>query len=690
VENARHGTIAVVASLANEIRLVVTISVTAWVVVAAWRFARRRVGNDFTSNASDALLALYLVQYVSIGAIGLPGVLSPGAMLGIACAIAAVLWFTAGRAADPSPPQTPHPSSDSLVLLVCLVLSIAYVAGIISLQYPLPPVANDALTYHLPAAVDWMQHGRLTLYQAWLFNPANTYSPLAGSMFVYWLMAPLGNDVLARFVQAPALLLIFVALADLCRGLGAPAKTAAVLATAAVLSRPLFSQTLLTKDDLFVTAFFTAALAGLAPDRLRDRLGPWRVGVALGLLLSTKYTALMSLPIVLLALDAPARAGWRLGRWTICIGLTLVLAGPWFLRNWLLTGNPLYPIDTLLFDGMFRTVASEKLSTVAGIQTALSEGYFSLPPAAWIVLGLTWLGALMTLGREILPQPLVRATLIGPPLGIGLFLLLSPYDEIRFIYPCLVLLFACTALSLRKAPLAAQVAVALVLLGISMSTNFKLQRLAEILPHVAVIFAVLLGLGVALLTVRQRMTRIAGAALMGVIVVGWVFVHWHAYVTAQRTVSTEFWANQQLSAYAPLGQAWRFVRDDLPPDATLAYANTFYVYPLYGFDLNRKVLYAPMRARVRHIHDLMRITEPLSGERIVPAVVRQTGLNSDQRAWISNLRNQGVRYVLIAKADLTGSTEPEAPIELTFAEQSPKQFRRIFENDSAAVYELLP
>ena len=52
-----------------------------------------------------------------------------------------------------------------------------------------PPLATDALTYHLPAAVFWLQKRRIVLFQTWFFNPANTYSPLAGSMFMTWLLA---------------------------------------------------------------------------------------------------------------------------------------------------------------------------------------------------------------------------------------------------------------------------------------------------------------------------------------------------------------------------------------------------------------------------------------------------------------------------------------------------------------------
>jgi hypothetical protein len=491
-------------------------------------------------------------------------------------------------------------------------------------------------------------------------------------------------------VQAPALLLIFFGVVQLCTRLAVRTSVAAIIAAAAVLSRPLFSQTILTKDDLFVTGFFVAAVASLAPERLRDRLGPWRIGVALGLMLATKYTALMSLPILLLAADASFRAGWRGKDRALGAALVVLLAGPWFLRNIWLTGNPIYPIDTLLFDGLFNTIRSQRLGTLAGVRAALAEGYFSLPLLQWAALGLAWLGSIIFQSPRITSEPVVRLTVLGPLLGIGLFLLASPYDEIRFIYPSLVLLFACVALAVRSAPLVAQIIVAAILLQMSLATNFRLERLKEILPSVAIALLILAIMVIGWRLVTQPKARKAGLAIVGVFLACWIFINWTAYVRAQRDVSTLFWADEQRSPYAPLGQAWEFVRTELPPDAKLAYANTFYVYPLYGYDLNRPVMYAPVRARVKHIHDLLKIAEPLSGERIVPAVVRHTALNADKRVWMQNLRSAGVKYLLVGKQDLTDADRPAQPIELTFAEQDRAQFRPLFDNPAAAVYEILP
>ncbi len=107
-----------------------------------------------------------------------------------------------------------------------------------------------------------MQHGRIDLFSVWFFNPANTYSPLGGSTFIVWLMGPFGNDVAARFVEAPALIFVGVGIFQMGRNLGAADATAALVAAGAV-TRPFLKAAMMGKDDLFVVGFFISALIAL-------------------------------------------------------------------------------------------------------------------------------------------------------------------------------------------------------------------------------------------------------------------------------------------------------------------------------------------------------------------------------------------------------------------------------------------
>jgi len=383
-----------------------------------------------------------------VGVPGIGGFLSPTAMLGVAAAFSAGLLLTpspgipgeGGGEGSVSPAErdsksekNPHPNllpayrekGPELVLVGGLFFVIGYLAAMVwALRY-YPVLSTDAMTYHLPAAVQWLQHGRIDLFQTWLFNPANTFSPLAGSVFHTWLLGPIGNDTLAHFASAPMVVLLFLAVVSIARSAGASMFIAVLIGGGLALSHPIVSQVDKAKDDLFLAAFFAVAVGAMSRERLQDRLAPWRIGTAVGLCLAVKYTALLAMPMLLLAIDAPFRARWRMRDYAIAIACIAVLAGPWFLRNLLLTGNPLFPTDFLGIKGLFSTSRSLELRTFTGVMGVLLSGTFAVPGVVAIVIGLGWCAAVATRAKQAVTDPLVRLLLIGPLIGIGLLRAIS-------------------------------------------------------------------------------------------------------------------------------------------------------------------------------------------------------------------------------------------------------------------------
>jgi len=308
--------------LSDEMRLLYAIGLCAIPYIAGWRLARRFTDDAFHA-AGDAFLLFYAVQYVAVCLPGVCGILTPVTIASVALIVSIALLIFPRRPL--LPPQT-SPLQDRIILTAAPLFVTGYLAAVVHNQCYLPITSNDALTYHMPAAVQWLQTRRLGLYETWFYNPANSYSPLAGSTFIVFLIAPMGNDVLARYVEAAPLLFVFVAMVNLCRLIGTRTATAALISIAAVLARPLASQTILAKDDLFLVAFCLSAIVAFARER-QTAVAPWRVSLALGMLFATKYTALFSLPIVLLLFIPPRRI-----HWVLLIG-PVFLAGPWFVRN---------------------------------------------------------------------------------------------------------------------------------------------------------------------------------------------------------------------------------------------------------------------------------------------------------------------------------------------------------------------
>ncbi|HZZ43526.1 MAG TPA: hypothetical protein VFE58_11365, partial [Tepidisphaeraceae bacterium] len=388
-------------------------------------------------RGADGVVLVYLVQYLAVcvpGVMGGLGVVSMGATA-VTFSLLMLLVGEFLRGGN-------RPLTAGWTALGCAGFVVGYVVALAVYYRHLPVISNDALTYHFPAAASWLQSGKLGVFETWFFNPANSYSPLGGSTFIAWLLAPLANDTIASYVQAPAVVGLWFVVARLGREMGLSSAAAALVGVALVTAQPFIRASVLSKDDVFVAMFFVAALAGLSERLAKDRLGPWRVGVALGLMLAMKYTALLGVPMLMLGMG---RIGWGWKKWAIVLGCAAGIAGPWYLRNWVEFGNPVFPVEVRvwgheLWRGILSMRVSGKLRSMGEIWRVLTEVDDAMPAAVLVVMVLGWLGFVVMEWKRIWSDRLVRAVAIGPVVGVGLFLWRAPYAEVRFLYPALAIM----------------------------------------------------------------------------------------------------------------------------------------------------------------------------------------------------------------------------------------------------------
>jgi len=673
----------------DESRLFYAVALNAFVLWASWRTARR-INTDRLDAAVDAGMLFYLVQYASICLPGVVGALHPLTIGAVALLLggAMAVW---GARRNETPEALPAiDRSSALFVAACAMFVLGYVLSLVAYQRALPVISNDALTYHLPAAVQWLQTGRLGLYEAWFYNPANSYSPLAGSTFIAWLLAPIGNDTLARFVAVGPFLLLFLATLALCRRIGAEVRVAAMVAIAAVLARPIVGQTILAKDDLFVAAFFIASVHALSRERLEERVGAWRAGIAIGLLLATKFTVLLSLPILLLMLGR----GWNARRTIAVFICIVVLAGPWYLRNIFLTGNPLYPTSVTiggftLLRGMLHVHRSALVATPAGAWHVFTGGYYGIPLLLACLMIAGWIGGLIAAGRGLLSDRLKRTAIPGVVIGIGLFVMLAPYGEMRFAYPSLLLMFVAMCIALVRLPKFAQLAAAGLIALVAAATAFKFLWARDFMTTGA-IFA-LIGAGAAWIAMRSETGRKAVVGALAAACVGialYAYVNWAAYVKQCEYDSTAAWSMPAPDQYGAMGEVWKYVRDETPPSATIAYANTYFTYPLMGFSYDHRVVYAPTRAGLERFVDMPPIPERISGEQITGRVIDLLRENPDRSQWLARLRRSGAQCLVVGK-HLAESHNMSPPPELGLAAADPARFVKMFENEAGVVFRIV-
>lgn len=639
-----------VARIAATLLLQITVLTTAGLVV--WCGLPQRSG-------AERLLAAGLLAVTEVAVLGLTlGIagrlaLWPLVLGALALYLGAVVW-TAWDRLRPSP--LPAPTGSGLVasrarqlmsrqaaiaagVALCVGLAgmvVWQVAGIAALR---PPSSQDALSYHLPFALDFALTGNLTTAAPPAGDLAVSYYPFHDSLLYLWAFLPLGGDYFMRLGQVPFLALAGLAVGLIARRLGA-SRAAALLALAGFVALPAVARSsFLAENDVMVAALgLSAVVVALTPsERLSAR---WVLlgGCALGLLVGLKYLALLyAAPIGALLAGRTLLAGrsWRRGAALVglgLVGLPLLIGGYAYLRNWTTLGNPLYPAELRAL-GLTLFPGPLSLSgTYAGRPDAVldwSQLLWANPRDwAWLIPLVFVPGVLFALGCLLRAARRPRATSAGSPRGarsialpatlallgaeVALFVWGSPLHYGRFLFLALGLAAALSALGLdwllRRAPWLGLPALALVLADAAIETPVTADQGA--LGHWLAVLAGAAALG-ALGWLGWRVAGQLGAWLR------WTLTRpWRLILPAGAALLLAALALRQLTATVQAYDSGRYLTWNLTNDrhelvdtwgwldlitagrpATVVYAGDNTSYPLYGRHYRNRVAAVPLDGR---------------------------------------------------------------------------------------------
>ncbi|MDF1525553.1 MAG: glycosyltransferase family 39 protein [bacterium] len=221
-------------------------------------------------------------------------------------------------------------------------LILISIAGLVNLLFTLvPPVFFDAMTYHLELPSRYLLEGKVFHVSENLYSG---YPQIAEILFGAG-MALDGLD-LAGMISMTFLLLTILLLWEWGKERFGEAGTAWGIALL-VLTPPLMVIAGFFEND-WAAAFFTLATLAILAEGDRRPASMVLAGCMAGLATGCKYNALA------FALAAPLAAGiWDDLRekrglhsvpWGIFLLSALVVVSPWYLKNLLFTGDPLYPL----------------------------------------------------------------------------------------------------------------------------------------------------------------------------------------------------------------------------------------------------------------------------------------------------------------------------------------------------------
>ncbi len=236
-----------------------------------------------------------------------------------------------------------------LILLVIHVLAIIILGTV-------PPFSRDAIIHHLAIPHIYWEQGAMVELPAFFFS---YYPPLLDLLYIP--SVALNVDYTAKYVHFVfALLTAWLLYRFLRERVG---LVWGLLGAWLFLSVPVIVKLSVTVYvDLGLIFFSTGALLGVAI-WLESRKFRWLVlaSVACGLALSTKYNGLLTWVILsacvpffyLRSLPAEIRASRQLhavGFGFVFFLVALLVFSPWLVRNYIWTGNPIYPLAAGVFD----------------------------------------------------------------------------------------------------------------------------------------------------------------------------------------------------------------------------------------------------------------------------------------------------------------------------------------------------
>lgn len=273
----------------------------------------------------------------------------------------------------------------------------------------LPPIEFDVLEYHLQVPREWVAAGRIDFLAHNVYGNmplgAEALAALAMALWPgaegWWWGALAGKAVMALFTPLTALLL-------LAAGRRFVSPTAGVVAALLYLSTPWVALVSMGGLNEGVLAFYLLATAYCVGLWLQERRTEprgvwgylWLAGWMAGSAAACKYTAVVSvaLPLVILVLVMARRDYLR--SVSACVLAMLLAGGLWYAKNWVQTGNPVYPLMAQVFHTRTRTPEKDAQFRRAHRVPVDAEGHSYTPRQAWESLQLV-------LGRSLWHSPLL-------------------------------------------------------------------------------------------------------------------------------------------------------------------------------------------------------------------------------------------------------------------------------------------
>lgn len=423
---------------------------TGGLAIAAWWIARVLLaGTPYSIRLLGSLVGFSILATLVLQALGWIGWLHREAIAIAVVALELGLWLvlrtrlatTAHQRVQSEGTQTRDPGrlkQPAWLLGACVGLSISAAWATLYRHLHLPmKFAADDLSYHATMPAHWLQEGRFFLAPP----DYHGYFPGNAELFTLLFVAPTRLVSFGVLAGLYWLALAVLAVHALAKELGATTRLAILAATLILTSPPFnehaasYSATDLAAGALLCTAtvFAIRASKTAAPSNALALAG--YAGASAGLGSGCKITAILPAGLLGVYLVGQAARHDSLGRAArtaaVFAGTCIVGGGAWYLRNWLLTGNPAFPAEIAWFEGPLdqasqaRTSLWTQLSQLEARELpAALEQLFDWPIPTFSLAAIGYLLTLFVYPRALARRSPIPGLLLVWLVGLSLLLLI--------------------------------------------------------------------------------------------------------------------------------------------------------------------------------------------------------------------------------------------------------------------------
>jgi hypothetical protein len=203
------------------------------------------------------------------------------------------------------------------------------------------PTDWDSLAYHLPLVNHWLQNHSLQSTDGGRWT-----SPGNNELLALWFVCSFSGDFFASFNNILPSILLGSSILLFCNLIGLTKFFSFLTFFISTVNTVCFKQIANQENDVAVLALFVSSLSFLIIFyRLQCRVSLLYFGISTGILLGIKFYAIgycFSLYFILLLVFIKLKKPCKI-YYFLSLFLFLLFGGYWYIRNFIITGSPIYP-----------------------------------------------------------------------------------------------------------------------------------------------------------------------------------------------------------------------------------------------------------------------------------------------------------------------------------------------------------